>query len=473
LKSLRTRLLLAYAALILAGFTILALLAGRQILSGTLQDFSSGIVEQAQLVARVLKEPVEEGTEHGVDPTTLDPLLQTYAERAEADLIVFDGSGQLLASSSDDSDINTVVVGTALSGNAGSETQGDVVYAAAPILDDDQVIGVVQVSAPLSAAENLIRERWLVLGGAVLVVTVLAGLAALWLSNTLTQPLAQMQKATMQVAQGDFSQRLPETRQDEIGEVARSFNHMAGQVEAMVEEQRAFASNASHELRTPLTAIRLRSEALREGNLDSLTTEQYIVEIDEEARRMGNLVQDLMMLSRLDSGRLEAGREQVDSARLARQLMNEIGPQAERQGITLQLDAPANLPPVTAGSAHLMIVFRNLLNNALKYTPDGGQITWQIEAGEDALQHTIRDTGQGIPADDLPHVFDRFYRVDQSRSREVPGVGLGLSLVRMIVEFYGGTITLESGGPGQGTTVTVTWPYYYKERSGHYDVGAE
>jgi signal transduction histidine kinase len=459
LKSLRTRLLLAYAGLILAGFSILALLAGRQILSGTLQDFSSGIVEQAQLVARVLKEPVEEGSEHGVDQETLGPILQTYAEQAEADLIVFDYSGQILASSSDNNDINTVVVGTALSGNAGSETKGEVVFAAAPILEEGQVIGAVQVSAPTSAAQNLVWERWLALGGTVLVVTVLAGLAAVWLSTTLTRPLAQMQKATMQIAEGDFSQRLPETRQDEIGEVARSFNHMAGQVEAMIEEQRAFASNASHELRTPLTAIRLRSEALREGDLDPATTQQYIVEIDEETQRLGNLVQDLLMLSRLDSGRLEAGREQVDSVRLARQLLAEIAPQAERRDITVRLNAPPDLPLVTAGSAHLMIVFRNLLNNALKYTPDGGQITWQIEAGEGKLQHIISDTGQGIPIDDLSHVFDRFYRVDQSHSRDIPGVGLGLSLVRMIVEFYGGTITLESAGPGQGTTAYVTWPY--------------
>lgn len=105
-----------------------------------------------------------------------------------------------------------------------------------------------------------------------------------------------------------------------------------------------------------------------------------------------------------------------------------------------------------------MIVFRNLLNNALKYTPDGGRITWHIQAADKAIHHTISDTGQGIAADDLPLVFDRFYRVDKSRSREVSGVGLGLSLVRMIVEFYGGTVRLDSEGIGQGTTAYVTWP---------------
>jgi signal transduction histidine kinase len=262
----------------------------------------------------------------------------------------------------------------------------------------------------------------------------------------------------MQMAQGNFSQRLPDMRRDEFGEVANAFNYMAGQVEAMIEEQRAFASNASHELRTPLTTIRLRSEALRDGELDQATAQQYLVEIDEEVRRLGDLVQDLMMLSRLDAGRLEAGRERIDPIRLARQLLAEIAPQAESRRITLQLDAPQALPPVTAGQAHLMIVFRNLLNNALKYTPDGGSITWQIRETGDAIQHTISDTGQGIAAEDLPRVFDRFYRVDKSRSRTMPGVGLGLSLVRMIVEFYGGTIDLQSEGIGQGVTVTVVWP---------------
>jgi signal transduction histidine kinase len=137
----------------------------------------------------------------------------------------------------------------------------------------------------------------------------------------------------------------------------------------------------------------------------------------------------------------------------------EITPQADSRAISLQLEAPPTLPPVTAGRAHLMIVFRNLLNNALKYTPDGGRVVWQIKAANNAVHLTISDNGQGIAADDLPHVFDRFYRVDKSRSREVSGVGLGLSLVRMIVEFYGGTISMASGGIGQGTTAHITWPY--------------
>lgn len=458
MRSLRTRLLLAYAGLILAGFTVLALIAGRQISAGTVQDYASGLAEQARLVARALKKPIEEGDEHGLDEATLRAILQTYAGQVGAEVVLLDRHGRFWASSGGSDDTNPTVINAALSGRMSSDTQSNTAFAAAPILKDDRVIGVIQLAAPLSAAQKLVWDRWLGLGGAVLAVTAVAGLAAFWLSTTLTRPLAQLQQAALQIAQGNFSQRLPETRQDEIGEVARAFNHMTGQVEAMIEEQRAFASNASHELRTPLTTIRLRSEALRDGDLDAPTAQQYAAEIDDEVQRLGNLVQDLMMLSRLDSGRLEAGRERIDSVRLARQLLAEIKPQADSRAITLQLDAPPTLPPVTAGQAHLTIVFRNLLSNALKYTPDGGQIAWQIQAEDKALHHTISDSGQGLAADDLPRVFDRFYRADKSRSRAVPGVGLGLSLVRMIVEFYGGSVRMESEGMGKGTAVHVTWP---------------
>jgi signal transduction histidine kinase len=458
-RSLRTRLLLAYAGLILVGFTVLALVAGRQISASTVQDYASGLAEQAQLVARALREPIEEGNEHGVNPAGLNSILQAYAEQIGAEIVLVDWNGSFWASSNGSiTDTNTPEIVSALNGTLSSDLRGNTAFAAAPILEEGRVLAAVQLAAPLSAAQSLIWERWLALAGAVLGLTALAGLAAFLLSTTLTRPLTQLRQAALQIAQGNFAERVPESRQDEFGEVARAFNYMAGQVEAMIEEQRAFASNVSHELRTPLTTIRLRSEALRDGDLDADLAQQYAVELDEEVQRLGDLVQDLMVLSRLDSGRLEAGRERIDIVRLARQLMAEISPQTKSRDIALQLDVPPSLPIVTAGSAHLMIVFRNLLGNALKYTPDGGQITWQIRDAGDSLHHTISDTGRGISAEDIPHVFDRFYRVEKSRSREVPGVGLGLSLVRMIVEFYGGTVQLTSEGIDKGTEAHVTWP---------------
>lgn len=459
LSSLRTRLLLAYAGLILVGFTIVVLLAGSQISAGTVQDFTSGLGNQAQLIAEALKEPFEHLLEGESTEIAVQNILQTYANQTAVEVVLFDGSGRFLTSSSGESSTRAAPeVESALSGNISTRLEGAMAYVAAPILEDRGIIGVVQVAAPLSGAQTLIQQRWLALAAAVLAVTVSAGLAAYLLAATLTRPLDQMRQASLQIAQGDFSQHLPEDRRDEFGAVARSFNQMSSQVKRMIEEQRAFASNASHELRTPLTVIRLRSEALRHGSVDEELTRQYIIEIDDEAQRMGNLVQELLLLSHLDAGRLQAGQERINCLRLAQQLLAEVAEEATSRDITLTLQASEPLPDIIAGQIHVSIVFRNLLSNALKFSTAGGQIVWQIMPEANAILHTIRDYGQGIAPEDFPRLFERFYRADKSRSRAVPGVGLGLSLTKLIVEFYGGTVWLESAGVQQGTAAFVHWP---------------
>ncbi|KAA3663251.1 MAG: sensor histidine kinase, partial [Chloroflexi bacterium] len=457
MKSLRTRLLITFAGLILAGFTTLAIMAGGQISSGTVEDFTTQLTEQASLVARALREPVEHAREGETSQATLLAALQTYASQGNVQVTLYDRNGRFLLNNSGDTSgpTGTAEVTAARSGQISTDTRSNIVYAAAPITEDDELIGVVQLAAPLSEVQSLVSERWLTLGLGVLGVTTVATIAALWLSNTLVRPLGNLQQAANQVAEGNFSQRLPENRQDEIGQLSRAFNHMAAQVEAMIEEQRTFASNASHELRTPLTTIRLRSEALRDNLVDDATAQQYIVEIDDEVKRLGNLVQDLIMVSRLDAGQLEVGHEQIEPTRFARQLIQQLATQANTSQITMTLDAPAELPIIEASLSHLQIVFRNLLDNALKYTPTGGTIEWQITAVNNKLHHIIRDNGQGIAAADLPHLFERFYRADKSHSRTIAGVGLGLSLVRLIVEFYGGEIWIESEGVGMGTAVHI------------------
>lgn len=464
--SLRARLLLVFTGLIVLGFAALTAFASNQLSANTIADYEKRLMEQAALIARGLHDPVEHTHKGELSQTELEAAVAQYAQQFGIRVTLLDNNGRFWLGAADLNSMESTTapeIAAALNGQVihntrrGAEGQF-IVYTAAPVYDDGYIIGAVHLAAPLSEAQALVQQRWSVLVGGVILLAIVAIGVSLWLSASLIRPLTQLRLSALQIAEGNFSQRLPETRQDEIGQLAGAFNHMAAQVDAMLEEQRAFAGNASHELRTPLTAIRLRSEALRDGLVDAETARQYIIEIDDEVSRLSNLTQDLTLLSRLDSGNLQPGQESVNMLRLAQRLVDECQPQAAEKQLSITLNAPAILPEVQASLSHLHIVFRNVLNNAIKYTPPGGSVSWQITPTDTGLLNVIIDTGQGIAAEDIGHLFERFYRADKAHSREVAGVGLGLSLVKMIVDFYGGEIVVKSAGIGQGTAVTITWP---------------
>jgi signal transduction histidine kinase len=466
-QSLRARLTLSYIGLIVVGFTGLALLAGRQIEAGAVEDFEHNLLTQAFLVARGLTEPVEQFRDNEIGQSVLAQVVTGYADQLKARLLLVDSTGRAWLSSEPTLPGGNVrlqpEIAAALDRRITYDTRTDHdgavrLYVAAPIVDDDRLLSIVRLSMPLAAARNLIVQRWLALGGGVLVLAALALVVSSLLAASLTRPLAQLRNSALQMASGDLDQRLPENRQDEIGELSVAFNYMAAQVKSMLEEQRAFASNASHELRTPLTTIRLRSEALQEGHVDEATARQYIAEIDREVTRLSALVEDLILLSQLESGRARLGEEQVEVTRLVRHLLDEYAPRLSAKNLSLTLEAASELPPLVVSMHHLRVVFRNVLDNAVTYTPAGGTIAWRLRKEDGHLHATLSDTGRGIDPTGLAHVFERFYRADKARSRETPGAGLGLSLVQEVVRAYGGRVTIDSPGVGQGTTVEVWWP---------------
>lgn len=460
LSSLRTRLMLTYIGLIIVGFGGLTWLAGRQLSSGSEEDFAKKLAGDAVLVANALVEVVEDYPEEEVHVTTLQPMLENYAQITGARITLLDLSGQPWATSSGALPSQPVLPpDKATAGKIYQAVDANGAYhTVAPIFYEGRQVGSVELSAADTVLQQAVRERQTSLSLGFVVFVVLALLLGLWLSSTLTNPLSRLRDAALSIAQGDLSKRVTNLGNDEIGAVGAAFNQMATQVEAMVEEQRTFASNASHELRTPLTTIRLRTELLKEGNLDAETVQQYIGEIDGEATRLSGLVDDLILLSRLETARLSTGDEQVDPKRLALSLTRELAPFAAARSITLTLADMPDLPPVQANVNHLQVVFRNLLENAIKYTQSKGEISWQLEQADDFLRVVVHDNGQGIATEDLPHVNQRFYRADGARSRRIQGVGLGLALVQSIMNLYGGHFKIESPGVGLGTTVTILWP---------------
>ncbi len=470
--TLRARLLATYLGLLIVGFGGLTGLAGNQIAQSAYHDYASGLRVQALLLASSLADSFEEVNEHGLNASQAGMLIQRATQDTAAHVTILDAAGIVRLDGNGASTGQDLSAAPEISGAATGELiydrrpdqQGrDTIYTAAPMRYDESVVGYIRLGGPAAIPQATVRERLLMLGMSFLGFSVLGILASLWLLSTLTRPLNELRRAALRMASGDLTQRVPDLTQDEIGEVGTAFNQMATQVEAMVSEQQAFASNASHELRTPLTTIRLRTEALQSDRLDESTTNQYITEIDAEAQRMSGLVDDLILLSRLDAQRLAVGEQQVDLARLVNAVQRDLAGLAEHKAITLNLvknDAKGNasLAPIQANINHVQVVVRNLLENAIKYTPQGGTVTTTLTQIDDVVRLEVADTGQGIAEDDLPHLVQRFYRADKAHSRQTEGIGLGLALVQSVINLYGGRLQIESAGLGQGTTVSVLWP---------------
>ncbi|MBV9229435.1 MAG: HAMP domain-containing protein [Chloroflexi bacterium] len=465
--SIHTRLMVMSIGIILVGFSGLTLIAGSQIETAARVDYEQQLQDKVRLIAQNIDAIIGNQDISHFSSSEQNSLLKRFASQIDGGQLKFylfdqpppGGRGHEPAADSM-LEIEAARHGGTILDERKNSAGEDTFYTAAPLTGKSGMVAILQLAVPARDLVAITIQRWIILGMSFVLLTTCALLAALLLSRSITRPLQQLRASALRLSRGDFSQRVQFPWKDEIAEVAQAFNEMARQVQSMLEEQRAFASNTSHELRTPLTAIRLRTEALRyDSTLDDTTARQYIEEIDDELVYLSNLVQELILLSRFDAGRAEVGHEQIDFVRMASSLVHEFTPQAQVKHIELTLVEPRTSVLITANMSHLTMVFRNLLDNALKYTPDGGSITWTIQVDEHEVVHTIQDTGQGIAAHALPHLFERFYRADKARSRDIPGTGLGLAIVKTIVDLYHGRIEIESAGINQGTTVHVYWPY--------------
>ncbi|RME86606.1 MAG: HAMP domain-containing protein [Anaerolineae bacterium] len=286
-----------------------------------------------------------------------------------------------------------------------------------------------------------------------------AGLAALsvsvFLSRRVVAPVHAMMAASKRIAAGHYDERVPETGQDELGQLAHSFNRMAAQLEQVEQMRRRLIGDVAHELRTPLTAIKGSMEGLIDGVLPA-TTETYH-QIYQEAERLNRLVDDLQELSRVEAGAYELNLHAADLHILVGTVVKRLRRAFEEKNIRLTIDLPPNLPPVSADDDRIIQVLTNLLDNARRYTPSGGTVTLRAVQSGKEVRITVQDTGIGIPPEHLPHIFDRFYRVDASRSRRAGGSGIGLTIARHLVEAHGGRIWVESE-VGKGSAFTFTLP---------------
>lgn len=235
--------------------------------------------------------------------------------------------------------------------------------------------------------------------------------------------------------------------------------HDITQQKRLDDARKEFVANVSHELRTPLTNIKGYTETLIDAydDIDSETRSHFLSVIYNEADRMTRLVKDLLTLTKLDYERMEASDAPVDLRDIAERVAASMEIEARKQGVTIHCDLPVEMPQVSGERDRLQQVVMNIVSNAVKYNQRGGSVTMRCDWQDGIVRLSVADTGLGIPKEDLPRIFERFYRVDKARSREKGGTGLGLAIAREIVEFHGGTITVDSQ-EGKGTTVVIALP---------------
>jgi two-component system OmpR family sensor kinase/two-component system sensor histidine kinase BaeS len=317
------------------------------------------------------------------------------------------------------------------------------------------------------------------LNRSILLAGLVAGLIALALGALLffqlTAPIRQLTVAARAVAAGDLSHRVPVRAQDELGELAQAFNVMAESLARAEEQRRHMVADIAHELRTPLSVIQGNLEAMLDGVLP-LDTEQ-VASLHEETLLLNRLVADLRLLSLAEAGQLKLERKETDLAELIRKIVDLMHPPAQEKGIALEVDLPPSLPHLFVDADRINQVISNLVSNALRYTPAGGAVAVRgaTASNQASPAHrlptvgdqpsvivTVTDTGPGIAPEDLPHIFDRFYRADKSRARASGGSGLGLAIVKQLVEAHGGRVWAESpvfgrpGAAGHGTRISFT-----------------
>lgn len=456
--SIRVRLTLWYVlllAIVLAVFGGAVFLSLRHVLYSNLD---ASIQSSADAILGTIQ--LEEG---GQFPSIPRPADDSYDD-IEQYVRVFDISKKLVFDSTGSNE-HLFVDGPALSRALAGESRirrfeadDDPMRAGTlPIVRDGVAVGVLEVGRTEEDAADTLSTLLLILGLAYLATLVLASFGGVWLAGRALSPIDELTGLARRISAEDLGQRLDlRLPDDEVGRLARTFDEMISRLDDSFRRQRRFTADASHELRTPLTIIKGQIEVSLQSAREPNAYRQVLEAVNEEVDRLVRLTGSLLTLARADAGQIPVAFESVNLAPLVAGAVEQLTPMSSQRGVELR-HAPGADVNVWADEDLLLQLLLNLLDNAIKHTPAGGMVSagWGLNGGQAELW--VRDTGVGIPTEHLPHIFDRFYRIDEARSRAEGGVGLGLAISRWIAEAHGGSISVESAS-GEGSTFTVQLP---------------
>ena len=487
---LATRLILSTLAVMLVGMAIVTPLAWLAVEQLYINTQRASLLAQAQLVAAALQgsQPDASAPAAYSQTTNALPGIHTRVLDTQGAVVIelaAGGSGspagslalpQLVQNAgsqvSPDELLQREEIRQARAGKAatairstGASGGSPVLYAAAPVVDPDgRVSQIVYLATPLpdtrfSALPD--NVRWL-FGGVMVAAVALAGLAGMLLARRVAGPLEKLAEAARAVSAGKLGQTVPEDGGiRELAVVGQAFNQMSASLQQADLAKTAFISDVTHELRTPLTVIKGTIETLQDGAIDDLAARgPFLKAMSSETERLIRLVNDLLVLTRADAGQLNLQRRPLNLGELAEKrcaLFAPVASQHEVRLVVVHNEGESNQGIVLADADRMAQVLDNLLDNALRYAPPGSEVVVRPGCTAERVTCEVTDCGQGIAARHLGLIFERFYRVDAGRSRGQGGSGLGLSIVRSLVEAQGGEVSARSQ-ERQGTTITISLP---------------
>lgn len=291
----------------------------------------------------------------------------------------------------------------------------------------------------------------------------IAAIAFYYFSRRLTRPLKAMSETALKLAKGEFHERVPVTTGDEVGRLGQTLNYMAGELASLDDMRREFLANVSHDMRAPLTSINGFTAALLDGTIPDERRLHYLQMIQESGTRMMKLVEDVLEMARIDSGQFAIQPEPFNLSEHIRQTAAAFEPIMQQHGLSVRFDEGETDYMVTADPYRIVQALTNLIENAVSHSPAGGEITLSCRADGDRVVAAVSDQGCGIAADDLPHIWERFYKGDKARSKRA-GTGIGLSIVKHILDRHGSSIEVESAGAGgRGTTFRFDLPRFFRQ----------
>lgn len=464
IRSLRARLVLSHTLPILLLMFALSLY-----LAYSLEGFlAQSLLRQLSCQARLLTDQAQENEGIVENVQATQDFLTRTSDLTDAHVLLLSRDGVILGSTQDrdagrigaryvDGPVSQALRGETAQG-IGSGFTGDVAYIVLPLQRSGVTVGALRLSYDVhDLRAEFSQLQWVVLGGVAL--TIILGLGiGLGLATTITRPLRQLNESTQRIATGNYHTRVAVPSRDEVGALAHSFNQMIDRLEIVEQGRQRQLAAIVHELARPIAGMQAAVETLRDGaDADVETRAMLLGGVEDELGRLDRLIRTLQNLHKRTLHPIELNRSEIMLDRVIRASVANYELVATQLGISLTVDVPPDLPRIQADQDRIIQVLTNLLDNAFKFTPRGGRVSVQAGQDDQTVWVSIADTGVGIGPDELPFIFQDFYRGDASRPPEKSGVGLGLAICREIITAHQGHIEVKSEA-GRGACFTFTLP---------------